>query len=299
VRWGDTFKKISGRFYLNKNFCIVGLFLFIFAGQTFKNRLYENSPPPPLKSLSVAAAIIVSLFCLQGCAVDQMPLPDPLQPYLHVEFSESGALSPSQLEMLTVAWQRVDKFVRVESGLIILEASAEELNMSEELFAFLKSSIEGQNRITTRAYALPENELPFEGYDNPNPGAGGGGAVRFTAGFGYYQWTAYFGHDEAIQIFHSMQNIGNNIGLFGTVSGGIGSLLAVLGYIPQTAPYIALESFLFGIYSYLTSAQRSNYETQYLNSGYNNGITIEKTQFTASTVPYTVTTISPTPLLEQ
>jgi hypothetical protein len=189
--------------------------------------------------------------------------------------------------MLAVAWQRVDEFIRIEGNFLVLDASARELNFSDELFSFIKAGIEGQNRIiSTRAVAIPDETLPFDGYGNNNPSGGGGGGLTYTAGFGYYQLSATLNHDEAIQFFHTMQNIGTQIGGATTLSG-------LLGFVKSISNIVTFQCIVMGAYSYFTGVQWSSYETQYLNGGSNNGVTIVQTTFTASTIPYTAYSIIP------
>jgi hypothetical protein len=186
------------------------------------------------------------------------------------------------MELLAVAWQRTDGFIRIDGGFLVLDASARELNFSDELFSFIKAGIEGQNRIiSTRAVAIPDDTLPYDptGYDpgdlDTGGGAGGSGSpfsvLRF---FGYYQSSFSLTHEQTLQFFNTTHNISNILGYGAYGTGGISLLMTYLGYLPGTAAYIALGSFIMQSLAYLTEAQWSSYETQYLNSGSNKGITI-------------------------
>lgn len=167
-----------------------------------------------LKDLPVLTVALFLSLCMHGCSTEEIAQNE----YLHVDIPENNAFSALQLETLSVAYQRLDEFVSIENGIFILNVSAKDVNISEELLRFIKAGIDARNNLieiektlTRNGVELPIPVTPFGGpIDNPgtnpdNPDSGGGGRIEFYYGPGYYQTIAYLTHDQAIALFGFMQ----------------------------------------------------------------------------------------------
>ncbi|MDR2912441.1 MAG: hypothetical protein LBV38_03975 [Alistipes sp.] len=63
-----------------------------------------------------------------------------------MDIPEDHLFSEAQLERLAAAFERVDEFVRIENDRASVDATANDVDMSEELFAFVTDRIEATNR---------------------------------------------------------------------------------------------------------------------------------------------------------
>ena len=74
-------------------------------------------------------------------------MPNNSSKYLNIEIPENHNFSDNQKELLCVAFERVGQFVQIDkTGALMLIGSAQDANMSEELYSYIKERIEIANK---------------------------------------------------------------------------------------------------------------------------------------------------------
>lgn len=123
-------------------------------------KLNSNLPLKLSGILTLAAVCFAVLLVIQSCKKTREPNKSALK-YLDLNIGETKVLNPVQGLVLREAQKRLEKFVVVENGLYILKlTNPDEVNLSQNLFNYLKGSLASTNDfIRAKKLVLYENKL--------------------------------------------------------------------------------------------------------------------------------------------
>jgi hypothetical protein len=136
-----------------------------------------------LKHSSIVAIAIVTLVTgmLVGCQKEEVINDD--MPYLEISSNISN-LTESDIKILGLAKERIEKYVNSESGIFELTVnSAKQINVSEELFEYFNNTIKQANSlIQNTGYVISENRLIKKGQLIPRIKSGSENGSSYNSG---------------------------------------------------------------------------------------------------------------------
>ena len=215
---------------------------------------------------------------LYSCTKDEELMPNNSSKYLNIEIPENHNFSDNQKELLCVAFERVGQFVQIDkTGALMLIGSAQDANMSEELYSYIKERIEIANKQRQLNIQLVEagvitNDLYGINYIPRTKSASS--ETSTNSGVGWSSSTTILSHDDAIKLMNGMQTT--------HPWAGLATILTSFA-----AP---VQSAIAGAYCGLQSLHWGNIENNYL-SGSQQGIRITYMTYSTSYGPVTDTIV--------
>lgn len=183
--------------------------------------------------------------------------------YLDIEFQDTRKFTSTELNIIYAAIQRIEKHASFDgTNLTIKVKSANEVNMSDNLFDYILNSI------NTSYLYQKQDAISFQRIKTR-------ASETFDAGFGYYQWTAELDHDETLTFLNEAQSDYSRTGFIAALA---------------STSLSKCTSVLVGAYFFFNGEYWSNKESEYLKKSNKNGCKVIQTTYTATSMGFPYTT---------